>query len=197
MKCVVDREEIVIIRARDHLGLSSNTLCSSSTSPINAVTKPSVQIPFSPLPPPSPSKACTSKNANFSPKSSPFLSFDNIHCDSPLVSPSSVVDGGGGSAVNELNNGGDLGDGFPLNEYLSFLNESTPQNDVQYGGGGFNGGDSHLHRRRLSASDMCFGSEDEVLESIRFRSCQYYARGFCKNGDSCKFAHVGFPGNGQ
>ncbi|KAM7276890.1 hypothetical protein ACFE04_018756 [Oxalis oulophora] len=138
----------VIIRAKDHLGLSSNTLCSSSTSPVNAVTKPSVQIPFSPLPLPSPSN--------------------------PL-SPSSVVDGGGGSAVNELNNGGDLGDGFPLNEYLSFLNEQTPQNDVQFGGGG----------------------EDEVLESIGFRPCQYYARGFCKNGDSCKFAHVGFPSNGQ
>uniref|UniRef100_A0A5B6Z376 Putative zinc finger CCCH domain-containing protein 53 isoform X1 n=1 Tax=Davidia involucrata TaxID=16924 RepID=A0A5B6Z376_DAVIN len=52
----------------------------------------------------------------------------------------------------------------------------------------------HLHRRSCSVSDAFLGggSEDGGT-GYGWRPCMYFARGFCKNGDSCKFVHSGFP----
>ncbi|KAI3723784.1 hypothetical protein L2E82_35542 [Cichorium intybus] len=59
-------------------------------------------------------------------------------------------------------------------------------------------GDSHhhFHRRSCSVNDMFFGGGggiDDLGNGLGgWRPCMYYARGFCKNGTSCKFIH----GNG-
>jgi len=42
------------------------------------------------------------------------------------------------------------------------------------------------HRRSFSLSD------DEVAAAAAWRPCMYFARGFCKNGSSCRFLH-GLP----
>ncbi|KAA8528066.1 hypothetical protein F0562_035065 [Nyssa sinensis] len=51
----------------------------------------------------------------------------------------------------------------------------------------------HLHRRSCSVSDAYIGggSEDGGT-GFGWRPCMYFARGFCKNGTSCKFLHSGF-----
>lgn len=48
--------------------------------------------------------------------------------------------------------------------------------------------DSLLHRRSFSVPGLCFGAED-VNSGIGWKPCLYFARGFCKNGTSCRFLH--------
>ncbi|XP_057954036.1 zinc finger CCCH domain-containing protein 23-like [Malania oleifera] len=115
---------------------------------------------------------------------------------------------------------GDLFDEYNLQDHLSFLNDSSSSAkkvdllDAQCGGNSnvlgdrmvlpygistTSWGDSingenqnhHLHRRSLSLSDACFGSEDSG-PGFGWKPCLYFARGFCKNGNSCKFLHGGF-----
>ncbi|XP_065867351.1 zinc finger CCCH domain-containing protein 55-like [Euphorbia lathyris] len=221
----------VILKAKSHLGLSSNALSApSSPSPLNPISRPPGNHnhnhnPFSQSSPrvtpfvdfaknPSPHSwpasgmvaNCNGGNANtaaaatsISPKSSPFLSYDNIRAGSGLVPPS-PSNGGNGSG-DSSNSTGDLINEYQLDEYFSFLDDFPQRNEesldprVQLGGYDMNNVDAHLHRRRFSESDACFGGEDGNF-GHGFRPCMYFARGFCKNGESCKFVHGGFGGDG-
>ncbi|KAI3822496.1 hypothetical protein L1987_10086 [Smallanthus sonchifolius] len=52
----------------------------------------------------------------------------------------------------------------------------------------------HLHRRSCSVNDafLAGGGNDDISAGFGgWRPCMYYARGFCKNGPSCKFSHSG------
>ncbi|KAH6837040.1 CCCH-type zinc fingerfamily protein with RNA-binding domain-containing protein [Perilla frutescens var. hirtella] len=58
-----------------------------------------------------------------------------------------------------------------------------------------------FHRRSSSVNDAAFLSNMEEGGGFGWRPCMYFARGFCKNGSSCKFLHgdgdaaeVGSPG---
>lgn len=55
-----------------------------------------------------------------------------------------------------------------------------------------------FHRRSCSVNDAAFlsGFEDGNGGGGGWRPCMYFARGFCKNGDSCKFLHGGFGSEG-
>ncbi|KAL2330735.1 hypothetical protein Fmac_018316 [Flemingia macrophylla] len=110
-------------------------------------------------------------------------------------------------------NGGDQVDEFQLQDQLSFLNEgspslvaksssdlfysqselsSSPSNGVggdpsffpSYGWGGT------LHRRSCSVNDAGLGSDDPNT-GLGWKPCLYFARGYCKNGTSCRFLHGG------
>ncbi|KAL3611467.1 hypothetical protein D5086_002487 [Populus alba] len=78
-----------------------------------------------------------------------------------------------------------------VDDYLLFLDDPSSKNKgfmdqkVQLGGYPVANGDRHLHRRRFSESDVCFGAQDG------YKPCLNFARGFCKNGESCKFDHGG------
>ncbi|PKA60294.1 Zinc finger CCCH domain-containing protein 46 [Apostasia shenzhenica] len=50
---------------------------------------------------------------------------------------------------------------------------------------------SNGHRHRISDSfaELCLGSDSSGV-GLGWRPCFYYARGFCKNGNSCRFFHV-------
>ncbi|XP_021813219.1 zinc finger CCCH domain-containing protein 53-like isoform X1 [Prunus avium] len=119
------------------------------------------------------------------------------------------------------NGGTDVIDEFQLQEQLSFLNDGCPalgpkspdffypQTDLSssptngsdpalfssyhgsanWGGGG--GGP--LHRRSCSVSDVC--SEDPNSAGFGWKPCLYFARGYCKNGNSCRFLHGGGLGD--
>lgn len=98
-----------------------------------------------------------------------------------------------------------------VQEQLSFLDDSSSGNvdfsdpimspssrsdSVPFPFG--NCGDSqhnHLHRRSCSVSDAFLGggvtSEDGGGAGFGWRPCMYFARGFCKNGSTCKFMHGG------
>ncbi|KAL2941997.1 Zinc finger CCCH domain-containing protein 53 [Bienertia sinuspersici] len=54
------------------------------------------------------------------------------------------------------------------------------------------------HRRSVSFNDMYYGTDDST-SGFGFKPCLYHARGFCKNGSTCKFVHSGggFPDSGD
>ncbi|KAJ6299472.1 hypothetical protein OIU76_020442 [Salix suchowensis] len=204
----------VVFKAKIHLRLSTNTLSTpSSPSPLNPIARPCNKT--SPLPQSSPritdngSFLDFAKNqspnpwpvhglpnnsdskSSISPKSSPFLSYDNIRSGSVLVPPFSRNGGGVCS-----NNGADFLGEYQSDDHLSFLEDPSSKNEEfmeqsdQLGGYTVANGDAHLHRRRFSESDVCFGAEDGGF-GLGYRPCLYFARGFCKNGESCKFVHGG------
>ncbi|KAL2478407.1 Zinc finger CCCH domain-containing protein 55 [Forsythia ovata] len=61
-----------------------------------------------------------------------------------------------------------------------------------YGGASENWGDDSVnglpHRRSCSASDICLGPDD-LGGGLGWKPCLYFARGYCKNGTSCRFVH--------
>ncbi|KAL4578643.1 hypothetical protein LXL04_014770 [Taraxacum kok-saghyz] len=74
-----------------------------------------------------------------------------------------------------------------------------PNSTTDWSADGNSCGDAHnhFHRRSCSVNDMFFGGgtgNDDLGNGLGgWRPCMYYARGFCKNGTSCKFIH----GNGD
>ncbi|KAF0921584.1 hypothetical protein E2562_009778 [Oryza meyeriana var. granulata] len=126
-----------------------------------------------------------------------------------LISPANC---GGGAAANAppfFPRGGDaLLDDFQLQEQLAFLNEGgvnpghpLPAFDgaecrspghgesggmFPYGLGWANGGPGH--RRSASVNELCLGGGGGG-DGFGWKPCLYYARGFCKNGSSCRFVH--------
>ncbi|KAK2641201.1 hypothetical protein Ddye_022964 [Dipteronia dyeriana] len=191
----------LVFKARIQLGLSSNTM--STTIP---TTNHHSAFPrMSPRVANNGGFVDSEQNLSFSdPKASPFLSFDNIRSGSCLVPGVSHLNNGGGGDIgsNSRNNfgvgGGDFVDEFQFNDYLSFLNETSKNEEfnceTRNWGQDVNNGDTHLHRRSFSASDVCFGTEDASFGS-GYAPCHYFARGFCKNGDNCKFVHGDFGDN--
>ncbi|XP_062171976.1 zinc finger CCCH domain-containing protein 55-like isoform X3 [Alnus glutinosa] len=212
----------LIAKAKTHLGLpssiSSTPSAPSSPSPLNPIARPTNANPFSHSSPRLPNGFDFSKNQSsppvnswplsgfpsnpISPKSSPLLSYDNIRAGAlPLRSFPQHKNGfESGSSTST-----DLLDEHQLNEYLSFLNDSSsssknedfiaPMLELGHGVHNWahsgNNGDSHFHRRSYSENDVCFGSEEPGL-GTGYKPCLYFARGFCKNGSSCKFVHGGF-----
>ncbi|KAI3827015.1 hypothetical protein L1987_01076 [Smallanthus sonchifolius] len=84
----------------------------------------------------------------------------------------------------------DLIDELQIQDQLSFLNDSdlvSPNGSGDmfspWGGGG------GPHRRSSSVNDICFGAPGE--DPNGWKPCLYFARGFCKNGASCRFTHTG------
>ncbi|KAL5210088.1 hypothetical protein ABZP36_005711 [Zizania latifolia] len=98
-------------------------------------------------------------------------------------------------------------DDFQLQEQLAFLNDGGVPNQLPlfdggecrspgpgdsggvfpYGFGWANGDPGH--RRSASVNDLCLGGGD----GFGWKPCLYYARGFCKNGSSCRFVHGALP----
>nr|GEX08134.1 zinc finger CCCH domain-containing protein 53-like [Tanacetum cinerariifolium] len=90
----------------------------------------------------------------------------------------------------------DLLDELHIQDQLSFLNDGSPPfypdlvspngsgEIFSPWGGGAAGGP---HRRSASVNDVCFGGGDDG-----WKPCLYFAKGYCKNGASCRFTH----GNG-
>ncbi|MFS7905786.1 putative transcription factor C3H family [Helianthus anomalus] len=102
----------------------------------------------------------------------------------------------GGAGVEEP----DLIDELQIQDQLSFLNDGSPRSksgEFYYpdlvspnGGGGdmFSPwGSGGPHRRSSSVNDICLGGAGE--DPSGWKPCLYYARGFCKNGASCRFTH--------
>lgn len=132
-----------------------------------------------------------------------------------LMSPNNlVVVGGSNSSLNYGNSASDPIDEFQLQDQLSFLNDGSsptlvnknpdlfyPQSDLSSsptgaGGGGsdstlfpsYGWGGGSVHRRSCSVNDACLVSEDPNC-GLGWKPCLYFARGYCKNGTSCRFLH--------
>ncbi|KAJ0084336.1 hypothetical protein Patl1_29531 [Pistacia atlantica] len=181
----------LIIKAKSHLGILNFQN--------NAITPPSSSSPstpsslFNPISRPNPLSISSS-----SPSSTPWPLSGLSSPHSPSVngfssslSYANIVNGSSNAANSEsLYNNGDVIDEFQLQDHLSFLNESKgedlfdPRLEL-----GYSPADSQLHRRSFSVPGAtCFGSED-ANSPLGWKQCLYFAKGFCKNGGSCKFLH--------
>ncbi|XVF19311.1 hypothetical protein REPUB_Repub11eG0099700 [Reevesia pubescens] len=203
----------LILKAKTHLGLSiSNppTPCTpSSPSPFSSRPSP-LSIPFS-----SSSRLATANSApngfEFSSSSSSPSTNAWPPLNHPPISPSSnsslsyasIVNGtsnianGSGSlpsiaSCRNTCNDNEFIDGYQFQDHLSFLNDSKPEDlfdprlESAMSPTGY--ADSPLHRRSFSVPGLCFGAED-VNSGVGWKPCLYFARGFCKNGTSCRFLH--------
>ncbi|KQK21862.1 zinc finger CCCH domain-containing protein 22 [Brachypodium distachyon] len=198
--------QTVMAKARRELGLLS-----ASSSPTSA---PRPQSPFQQLSrqnsgraPPSPSPLSVSSPSSWA--QAPVFSRNNG------VAPEDVAGAGEQELMSPGNNGaaasffpraGDaLVDDLQLQEQLAFLNDGggATMNHAHQLGGTFDGGDCRSpgpgdgsgmfpyglgwapgHRRSASANELFLGDN-----SLGWKPCLYYARGFCKNGSSCRFVH--------
>ncbi|GLT51035.1 hypothetical protein SLA2020_244820 [Shorea laevis] len=188
-----------VVTAKTHLGLLS------SSNPPTPST-PSSPSPFSSRPRPLSIPASTRLNAannggfDITNPSSPFSHLPMSPSTNSPLSYASIVNGannianGPGSLPSITNNcnENEFADDYQLQDHLSFLKESKaedlfdPRLDLAMSPTGL--GDSPLHRRSFSVPGMCFGSED-VNSGLGWKPCLYFARGFCKNGTSCRFLH--------
>ncbi|KAK2440216.1 CCCH-type zinc fingerfamily protein with RNA-binding domain-containing protein [Trifolium repens] len=200
----------VIFKARNELGLS-----------LNSPSTPQSPSPFhssNPVPISRQNSSNSSRVLNSGMNLPSTLSIPNPSSnsaswadDSPSMNCSSPFYGNGGVS--------DSIDEFQLQEQLSFLNDgnsspslvsknsdlfytqselSSSPNSGSVGNGvdpsffpsyGYGGS---LHRRSCSVNDAaCLVSEDPN-SGLGWKPCLYYARGYCKNGTSCRFLHGGF-----
>ncbi|XVF47328.1 hypothetical protein PTKIN_Ptkin03bG0100700 [Pterospermum kingtungense] len=128
---------------------------------------------------------------SISPSSNSSLSYASI------VNGTSNISNGSGSLPSIAScgttcNDNEFIDDYQFQDHLSFLNDSKPEDlfdprlDLTMSPTGY--ADSPLHRRSFSVPGLCFGAED-VNSGLGWKPCLYFARGFCKNGTSCKFLH--------
>lgn len=153
----------LIVKAKTNMGLHS------SSNPPTPST-PSSPSPFSSRPSPL-SIPVSSRHNPISPSSNSPLSYANVV-------------NGATNIANKSNNcvESEFVEDYQLQDHLSFLNESKGEDffDPRL--------DSPLHRRSFSVPGVCFGSEDGN-SPLGWKPCLYFARGFCKNGTSCRFLH--------
>lgn len=180
----------VIHKARKELGITSPSTPSTPSSPspfsstlsrqnsgnsstgsrlINAGIN--TNIP-SPLSIPSLSSSWNNSNANNFSDNYQTMNEDHKHLNSsaqPFYS----------SAATEP----DLIDELQIQDQLSFLNENMYENDTFSPWGGAGG----PHRRSASVNDIYVNGGD--IDVNGWKPCLYFARGYCKNGGSCRFTH--------
>ncbi|CAN1267739.1 Zinc finger CCCH domain-containing protein 22 [Linum perenne] len=204
----------LILQAKSHLGLPiSPTTTNSSSSSSSASTPSSAPAPAFPRPSAlSMSRISggfekltvnpSSPSANSWQLLSPSHGGGNNNNSSPSASSSlsyAVNGGGNGNGVGSFRYG-DLSGGDEYQSHgdqqFSFLSESSkvadqvfdkmpdsalfsPTGDVS----------SHFHRRSYSVPGVSFA--DDASAGFGWKPCLYYAKGFCKNGSTCKFLHHG------
>ena len=162
-----------------------------------------------------PNPTCTSSTSSSTPS---WAAFSELQSPDDLISPNTLPIGStsssslSSSSLPFYGNGGtEIIDDFQLQDQLSFLNDGSPtlgpknpdlfypQQDLSSSPTGHDqglwsnwggGGGGSVHRRSCSVSDVCLNSEDPN-SGFGWKPCLYYARGYCKNGTSCRFLHGG------
>ncbi|KAK1429511.1 hypothetical protein QVD17_11720 [Tagetes erecta] len=205
----------VIKQAKSFLDISSNT----SSAPLSVHRNtPQIIIPnngFHHINPSSPSSPWSVSGSSFSDqhlhRGSPRPT---------AASYAAVVNGGGGGSFYNSFNSNDPIEEYSTNNGLQVVSDQQFSDAMASPGGrsdsalfpfaneasnwsmehvnNNNCGDMHhhhLHRRSCSVNDafLSGGGTDDMSGGYGgWRPCMYYARGFCKNGPSCKFSHGGF-----
>ncbi|KAK9673627.1 hypothetical protein RND81_12G179700 [Saponaria officinalis] len=206
----------LVNRAKTHLGISSNTLCASLIPPISnpiSISRPNpLSIPLSNprlsngFPPSSPSSPSiwSPHHISVSPSNGNLNNINNINGVSYGVNFSE-----GSNNVSFLddftskdqNLGNFITDPVILpskNVDFSEQNMDLPSiwdnnsNNITENNGGNNNHNLLLHRRSSSFNDSLsyFGTDDST-SGFGLKPCLYYSKGFCKNGNNCKFVHGG------
>lgn len=190
----------------------------SSPSPFLSVSRQSTSSPNNRLLgginlPPPPLSIPNHSSSN-SASSATWAALSELQNPEDLISPNNLAVGS--SSASSMNTSAcslpfygsaapDVIDEFQLQDQLSFLNDGSPKNqDFFYAPSDLSssptgaGSDPLLfpywggsvHRRSYSVSDVCLGTEDPN-SGFGWKPCLYFARGYCKNGTSCRFLHGG------
>ncbi|PIA53112.1 hypothetical protein AQUCO_00900021v1 [Aquilegia coerulea] len=180
----------LIITAYNELPLSSSSSSSSSSSFITTTTTTSPPSPF--LHPISISRQNSSSSSS---TRIPSTSWNPPH---NLISPNSTSSASYASVVatnaNVFNSDDPIVDDLHLHDNLSFLNDNNHHPDFFYpspelatspDNNNWEINNAQHHRRSLSVTDIGLGSDP-----FGWKPCLYYARGYCKNGTSCRFLHA-------
>ncbi|OMO54480.1 hypothetical protein COLO4_36466 [Corchorus olitorius] len=184
----------LILKAKSHLGLSLSISnpptpsTPSSPSPFSSRPSP-LSIPSSSTP-----RLTASNNGGFelpNPSSPSTNTWPPSYASIVNGTSGNIMGNGSGSLSSIGNSNGNVEnefmDDYQFQDHLSFLNESKPE-DLYDPRLDLAMGDSPLHRRSYSVPGLCFGAED-VNSGAGWKPCLYFARGFCKNGSSCRFLH--------
>ncbi|XP_072996252.1 zinc finger CCCH domain-containing protein 53-like [Typha latifolia] len=134
----------------------------------------------------------------------PLLASNNGNCVSspsswaapPIFSRTNSGNGNNVAGFNGSSDSDEFVDELQLQDQLAFLNETQSSNlgqihqmsinpNAEFEGWGANG----HHRRSYSVSDICLGADSG---GFGWKPCLYFARGYCKNGNTCRFLH-GLP----
>ncbi|KAH7560658.1 hypothetical protein JRO89_XS10G0063600 [Xanthoceras sorbifolium] len=179
------------------LSISSSSRISTNGGVVGFdITNPSTPSTNAPWSPHSPSNGFTSSlsYANIVNGTSNATGSESLSSNATMSSSAFPYYGNN----NSNNYGGDVVDDYHhLQDHLSFLNDSKaddlfdPRMELAMSpSGGYGGGDAHLHRRSFSVpGGVCYGSPDDANSGLGWKQCLYFAKGFCKNGSSCKFLH--------
>ncbi|XP_044493070.1 zinc finger CCCH domain-containing protein 53-like isoform X2 [Mangifera indica] len=184
--------------ASNPVNISRQNSSSSSSSRLLGNTLPPLTIP-------NPASSSSSGVAS----SWSTLSSHDLHNPDDLITPNTSSKMNSSALPFYANGGGskDIIDEIQLQDQLLFLSDNSsnlrnknqdlfyPQLDLassppngdsmlfpSYWGG------SSVHRRSCSVSEV-LGSAEDLNSGFGWRPCLYYARGFCKNGSSCRFIH--------
>lgn len=203
----------VMLKARKDLGLPSTPTAPSSPSPFMPISRQnsSSRIMFSNLSPSSSSWAPSTQNLDelINSTNSPPPTTTNINTSASYASVVAAMNGFNNqppsTAAAAASSPPDLIiDDYQLQDQLSFL-DGPKNSDLFYPPHQADlatsstdlfppywGAASPNHRRSCSVTDMCLGSSDPLGSSLGWKPCLYFARGYCKNGTSCRFLH-GLP----
>ncbi|XP_055818845.1 zinc finger CCCH domain-containing protein 53-like isoform X2 [Solanum dulcamara] len=169
----------IINQAKTRLGLLSNTSSApstpSSSSPFSSLSNANK---FNPFPESSPRIMIPNNGFQSSPVSSPWSGGSPpVFSRSPRpVSYAAVVNGSCSGYEDQLFD--PIMSPSGRSDTMGFCEENQ---------------EKQFHRRSCSVNDVFLGGFDENGNNgFGWRPCMYYARGFCKNGNSCKFMHGGF-----
>ncbi|KAM6595122.1 hypothetical protein CsatA_002825 [Cannabis sativa] len=160
----------VILKARKDLAITSSS--SSSSPPLTPSTTVNGSVNLS----------LTIPNSN------PTSWVDELTISPPKNSSSTSLNSSSLPFYANNNDNNIIIDDFHLQNpdlfYQDYLSSSSPTDHHQ----AVWSNSSVNHRRSCSVSDVCLNTEDPN-SGFGWKPCLYYARGYCKNGTSCRFLH--------
>ncbi|KAL6505392.1 hypothetical protein OROGR_025209 [Orobanche gracilis] len=182
-----------INQAKACLGIPSNTPSSNPPTPLSNLMRPNNPFP--------PRISIPTNGFHFSNPSSPATAFQRT---SPR--PFSYAAALNNNSTDNNNNNNNNGLGYEFGNHLSFLDDSLVDPIISPSGrsdslvfpygedaGSVLSPHPHpdpFHRRSCSVNDAAFlANLEEGGVNSGWRPCMYFARGFCKNGGTCKFSH--------
>lgn len=162
----------LILKAKTHLGISSNASPSSFSRPTSfSRTTPINGFDIANVNPSSPSSCNPWPSAGFS---APAPSYASVVKESSNIGSGSFSSS---AALPYSSSTHEPIDDYQLQDHLAFFNDSKI--DDLFDPSAY--AESPLQKRSYLAEDASSG--------LGWKPCLYFARGFCKNGSSCRFLH--------
>ncbi|KAL5566671.1 hypothetical protein UlMin_029835 [Ulmus minor] len=187
----------LIVKAKTQLGIPlksplSSSSPSSSSSPFNPISRSNLLSPSS--------SARISINNGFdfgnNPSSPSSNGWSNLSGSSPLVSYASIVNRSSSTSSGSLSSSvSSFVDEYPLQNTVK--TEDVFDQRLEWAPMAVSpNGYEDLHKQSYSVDPNLYFGSDDSNSGFGYKPCLYFARGFCKNGSSCRFLHEDSCGDG-